>query len=132
MGWKIGVLGFDSRRRLGIFLFTTVSRTALGPTQSPIQWVLGALSLGVKRSRREADLSPPSSVEVKECVELYFHSLITPSWRCALLKKHRDKFTFYMCMFFVFSATRLRYPEHNSQLRCRVPSHCFCVHLSVS
>jgi hypothetical protein len=29
----IGVLEFDSRRGLGIFLFTTASRTALGPTQ---------------------------------------------------------------------------------------------------
>jgi hypothetical protein len=30
-----------------IFLFTTASRTALGPTQPPIQWVRGALSLAV-------------------------------------------------------------------------------------
>jgi hypothetical protein len=50
---------------LGIFLFTTASRTALGPTQPPIQWVPGALSLGVKRPGREADHSPPSSAEVK-------------------------------------------------------------------
>jgi hypothetical protein len=28
----IGVLGFDSRRGLGIFLFTTASTTVLGPT----------------------------------------------------------------------------------------------------
>jgi hypothetical protein len=35
--WTIGVLGFDSRRGLGIFLFTTASRPALGPTQPPIQ-----------------------------------------------------------------------------------------------
>jgi hypothetical protein len=48
------------------FLFTTASRTALGPTQPPIQWVSGALSLGVKRPGREADHSPPSSIEVKE------------------------------------------------------------------
>jgi hypothetical protein len=34
-----------------------------------------------KGTRREADHSPPSSAEVKECVELYFHSLNTPSWR---------------------------------------------------
>jgi hypothetical protein len=50
---------------LGIFLFTTASRTALGPTQPPIQWVRGALSLGIKRPGRKANHSPPSSAEVK-------------------------------------------------------------------
>jgi hypothetical protein len=40
---------------LGIFLFTTASRTALGLTQPPIKWVPGALSLGIKRPGREAD-----------------------------------------------------------------------------
>jgi hypothetical protein len=63
--WTIGVLEFDSRRELGIFLFTTVSRTALGPTQPSIQWVTGALSLGIKRPGREADHSPPSSAKDK-------------------------------------------------------------------
>jgi hypothetical protein len=82
-GWTIGVLGFDSRWGQGIFLFTTASRTALGPTQPPIQWVSVALSLGVKRPGREADHSPPSSAEAKECVELYLHSPNTPSWRGA-------------------------------------------------
>jgi hypothetical protein len=51
---------FESRQVLGIFLFTTASRPALGFTQSPIQWVRGALFLG-----READHSPASSVEVR-------------------------------------------------------------------
>jgi hypothetical protein len=37
-----------------------------GPTQPPIQWVLGALSTGVKRPGREADHSPPTSAEVKK------------------------------------------------------------------
>jgi hypothetical protein len=64
----IGVLGFDTGGGLGNFLFTTASRTALTPTQPPIQWVPGALSLGVKRPEREADHSPPSSAEVKERV----------------------------------------------------------------
>jgi len=31
------------------------TRLALGPTQPPIQWVPGALSLGVRRLWREAD-----------------------------------------------------------------------------
>jgi hypothetical protein len=48
MGWKIGVLGFSSQRGLGIFLFITMSRTALEPTQPPIQWLPGALSQGEK------------------------------------------------------------------------------------
>jgi len=65
MGWMIGVLGFDSWWGLGIFLLTPVSRTALGPTQPPIQWVPGAFSLGVKRPGREADHSHPSSAEIK-------------------------------------------------------------------
>jgi hypothetical protein len=59
-------LRFDSRRGLGIFLFTTESRTVLGPTQPPIQWVPGSLSLRVKRQGREAEHSPPSSAEFKE------------------------------------------------------------------
>jgi hypothetical protein len=66
MGWTVGVLVFDSRWGLGIFLFTTaVFRTALGPTQSPIQRVAGSLSLVIKRPGREADHSPPSRAEVK-------------------------------------------------------------------
>jgi hypothetical protein len=42
--------GFESRQGLGISLFTTASRPALGATQPPIEWVLGALSLRVKRT----------------------------------------------------------------------------------
>jgi hypothetical protein len=38
-------------------VFSTSSRLALGPTQPPIQWVLGAPSPGVKRQAREADHS---------------------------------------------------------------------------
>jgi hypothetical protein len=68
---------------LGIFLYTTASRTALEPIQLPIQWVPGVLSLGVKRRGREAGHSPPSSAEVKEYVELYLHSPNTPSRRGA-------------------------------------------------
>jgi hypothetical protein len=90
-----GSIGFDSRRGLGIFLLTTASRPALRPIEPPTQWARGAFSLGVKRPRREADHSPPSSAEFKEWVELYLHSPGTSSWRGAQLK-HRDNFTFYM------------------------------------
>jgi hypothetical protein len=68
---------------LGILLFTTASRMALWPTQLPIQWLSGALSLGVKRPGREADHSSPPSAEVKELVELYLNSPIKASWRGA-------------------------------------------------
>jgi hypothetical protein len=52
------------------------ARPALGFTQPPIQWVPGGLSVVVKRPGREADHSPPSGAEVKECVELYPTPLI--------------------------------------------------------
>jgi len=54
----------------------TFFRMNLGPTQLPIQWVLESLSLGVKWPGHEADHSPPSSTEVKECLEIYLHSPI--------------------------------------------------------
>jgi hypothetical protein len=76
---------------LRIFLFTTTSRTALGPTQPPIQWVPGALHLGVKLPRRESDRSLPSSAQVKERLELYLHSPNTSSWRGTQLKKSTGK-----------------------------------------
>jgi len=56
--------------------FPHPSRSALGPTQHPIQWAPG-LSLGAKRPGRGVDHPPQSSAEVKEKVELYLYS---PSW----------------------------------------------------
>jgi hypothetical protein len=88
-------VGFDSRRGLGIFLFTIASRPVLVSTQPPIQWVPKALSLGVKRPGPEANRSPPCTEEVKECVDLYLHSLNTPSWRGAsedvIVVRRREK-----------------------------------------
>jgi hypothetical protein len=47
-----------------IFPFSMVSRLALGPTQPPIQRILGTVSPGVK-CWHEADNSPSSSAKVK-------------------------------------------------------------------
>jgi hypothetical protein len=46
---------FYSRRGQGVFLFTTDSRTALEPTQPPIEWLLAALSPRIKLQEREAN-----------------------------------------------------------------------------
>jgi hypothetical protein len=84
--------GFDTWQGLGIFLFTTASRTALGSTQPPIQWVPWALSLRVKLPGCEAYQSPPSKAEVKIRGDVSPFPK-TPSWRGAQLKP-RDNFTF--------------------------------------
>jgi hypothetical protein len=59
-GYGLDDQGFESRQGLGIFLFTTASRPALGLIQPPIQWVPRVLTLGIKRPGREANHSPPS------------------------------------------------------------------------
>jgi hypothetical protein len=65
LSYRLDDRGFKSQQGLGIFLFITMSRPALRPIQPPIQWISGALSLGVKWLGYEADHSPPSSAEVK-------------------------------------------------------------------
>jgi hypothetical protein len=62
--------------------------------------VLGALSPGVKRPGREADLSPQSSAEVE-------NGGATPSlphmssWYGTQLVEHRGNFTFYLNFLFI-------------------------------
>jgi hypothetical protein len=88
----IGVLGFDFRRGAENFSLHHRVQNGSGTTQPPIQFVPGALSLGVKRPKREADHSPPYSAEVKNV----WSYTSTPQYafmvRC--LVKHRDNFTF--------------------------------------
>jgi hypothetical protein len=85
LGYELDVGGLESRQGVGNFLFTTSSRPSLGPTQTPIQEVPGALSIGVKRPGREADHSPPFSAEVKMRGDIP-PLPNTPSWRDAQLK----------------------------------------------
>jgi hypothetical protein len=92
--------GSSPGRGLGIFLLTTASRPALGPTQPSIEWVAGAPSLRVKRQGREADhlhLVPRSRI----C------GVISPvpntsSWRGAQLR-HRNNFTFLLLLLRYFT-----------------------------
>jgi hypothetical protein len=41
LGYGLEDRGFQSLQGFGIFLFDAMSRPALGPSQSPIQWVPG-------------------------------------------------------------------------------------------
>jgi hypothetical protein len=90
--------GFESRLELGILLFAAVPRLTLGPTRPPTQWVLGALSPGVKLLGREADHSPPSSAEVKNAWSYIFTHPYFMAW---CLIKNRYNFTFTL-PFYVF------------------------------
>jgi hypothetical protein len=86
----------------GIFVFTAMSRPALGPIQPPIQWVLGTLSPGIKQLGQAADYSPPYSAEVENA----WRDTSTPP--CFILVwcliKHKDNF-----MFSVRILTRVMY-----------------------
>jgi hypothetical protein len=64
---------------------------------------ISVFPLRVKQPGREAAHSPPSSAEVKECVELYLHSPNTPPFK----EKHRDIFTFS----FEMNISPLRYAK---------------------
>jgi len=103
------------------YLFITASRPALGPTQPPIQWVSGAIFLGVNRPGREAHHSRPSSAEVKEWVELYLHS------RGAQLKKAEGQLYLYLFNF----VDQIVHLMHGSNKK-RNKYHCIFFILGVS
>jgi hypothetical protein len=59
MDWTTGRSGFDLRQRQEVFSVTSVSRSALGPTQPPVQWALGGhFPVGKAQPGRDADNSP--------------------------------------------------------------------------
>jgi hypothetical protein len=78
-------MDFEVRFPAGAGNFSLHHRVQNGSGAHPASYSMGTRDSfpGVKRSGREADHSPPSSVEVNECVELYLHSPSTPSWRGA-------------------------------------------------
>jgi hypothetical protein len=70
-------------------------QTGSGATQPPIQWVPGAVSLGLKRPGREADHSPPSSAKFRNSWS--YTSTLPIQWRGAQLKAgYFVKYTLYL------------------------------------
>jgi hypothetical protein len=78
-GLRVGLPEFNSQQGQEIFLFSTSSRPALVPTKPVVTRDSFPM---VKRPGRDADYSPPSSVEVKNGGAI--HRLTFPfSWRGA-------------------------------------------------
>lgn len=103
-------LGCDFRQRKKIFSYSTDSRSALGPSQPPVERVPGALSSGAKQPGLEAGHSPLSNVEVRNVGAI--HQLPhTSSWTDAWIIKHRDiffrllRYSVYSCFFYVVYLT---------------------------
>jgi hypothetical protein len=109
---------FDSRQRQEIFLFSIMSWPALGPSKPLIQWVPGAVSPGLMRQGRDADYSPPSSVEVKNGGDILLHGegfkKLSP---VITLHFTNDSGTsFHSCSRFAISTHNLEDCAHNIQL----------------
>jgi hypothetical protein len=86
---RAGRPGIDSRQ-CKIFIFSATSKPGLRPTQSPIQWVPGTISLGVKRQGCEADLylMPRSRM-----VKLYLQSPTLPFFLHSIISQKIELFT---------------------------------------
>jgi hypothetical protein len=93
-GYKLMIerSGFESRRGLGIFLFTAASRPALVSTQPPIQGVPWALSLEITRPGCEFDHSSLSTAEAKNAWS--YTSTPQYAFMAWCLVKHKDNFIF--------------------------------------
>jgi hypothetical protein len=67
---------------------------------------------------RETDHSPPTSVEVKEWVELYLHSPVRLHGVVLREGKHRDNFTFT----FLYIHRRVKHSRGHMNLTCSLVS----------
>jgi len=56
---------FPAGAAMEFCLFAIMSRLALGTTQPPIQWIQGAITLGVKWAGYEAEHSCPTKAKAK-------------------------------------------------------------------
>jgi hypothetical protein len=76
-GWS----RFDPRQRQRIFPLTSVSRSVLGPTQPPVQWIPGVHYPGLKRGRGVTLTTHPHLVPRTRMSKSYTSSPPAPSWR---------------------------------------------------
>jgi hypothetical protein len=74
---------FDLRQGQRIFLLAAASRPALGPTQSPIQWVPAVISPGVKRGRGVTLTTHPHLVPRSTMSRSYTSSPPNASMACS-------------------------------------------------
>lgn len=76
------VIGYRRGGNAGILLFGIAFIPAVGPTQSPIEWITGILSLVLKRPH-DGDQSPSSSVEVQNAwsiISTLLQSYVLVAW----------------------------------------------------
>jgi hypothetical protein len=82
--WTTGRSVFDPRQGKRIFPLSYVSRPALGPTHSPIQWVGGGvLSPGAKRGRGVRLTAHPHPVPRSQMNRSYTSSTPSASFACS-------------------------------------------------
>ena len=117
---RVSSVGIATRYRLeGSWIESRwgVARVSCPPRPSPgahpASYTMGTGSFpGVKRPERGVDHPPPSSAEVKERVELYFHPPYGPSWPVL----GRTLLYFYL--------TFRRSALPSTAVRCHYISHC--------
>jgi hypothetical protein len=102
-GLRAGWLGVWDQAGAGNFTLHHRVQTGSGAYPASNQWVPGPLSLAVKRPRREADHSPPSSAKVKNAWS--YNS--TPQYAFMGWFSIKAQGQLYLLPFFYFSAYHL-------------------------
>jgi hypothetical protein len=110
--------GYESRQGLEIFLITA-SRPALESTQAPIQWVPGALPLGLKRPERDADYLPPSTVEINNAWSYAF--TLQYSFRAWCSVKAQGQLYLYPYLNDINQSLLLTYMKKQTRLCSKAP-----------
>jgi len=92
MGWTTGVQ-FAVGITLEYFLFSTISRPALGPTRPPIQWLPGAL---IPKDKAARSMKLTTHLHLVPSLRMLGAILLLPQYvlMAWCLVKKRDTFTF--------------------------------------